>query len=370
MSKFSKIVCGIIAAILTVGLCALIVFLACSAMFSGFFNGSDIFICFVGIAIAFYATVIIHEAGHLIFGRISGYSFSSFRIGSLMLVRQNGKLKLRRMSIAGTGGQCLMLPPKPENGHIPVILYNLGGVIANLVLCILFGLGYFLFLKCIVAAYIFLIGTIISMIFAVTNGIPLDVGGIANDGMNAIYLSKDSSSAIAFRNQLLMNAAQTEGMRISQMPDEWFAVPDNADPQNLHIASIAVFKASRALDRGDTKAAEQEIGSLLNSRFNVIGLHRSLLTCDLIYCRLVNKSGEVDHLLSSGQKKFMSAMKDYPSVLRTEYAVALLVESNLKKAEEIMTKFDKCGRTFPYPQEISAERELMLGALDIYKRNV
>ena len=36
--------------------------------------------------------IIVHEMGHLAFGLATGYKFSSFRIGSLMLKKENGKL--------------------------------------------------------------------------------------------------------------------------------------------------------------------------------------------------------------------------------------------------------------------------------------
>ena len=38
-------------------------------------------------AAAYYLQLILHEGGHLIFGAATGYRFSSFRIGSLMLVK-------------------------------------------------------------------------------------------------------------------------------------------------------------------------------------------------------------------------------------------------------------------------------------------
>lgn len=53
---------------------------------------------------AFFLQIIIHEAGHLIFGLLSGYRFCSFRIGSLMWIKKEGKLQLKRYSIAGTAG--------------------------------------------------------------------------------------------------------------------------------------------------------------------------------------------------------------------------------------------------------------------------
>lgn len=85
----------------------------------------------IGLLFGMYAAilvhVIIHEAGHLVFGLLSGYKFSSFRIFSFMWVKEGDKISVRRLSIAGTGGQCLMSPPDMVDGKIPVVLYNLGG---------------------------------------------------------------------------------------------------------------------------------------------------------------------------------------------------------------------------------------------------
>ena len=91
------------------------------SLFSGFFNPLEVAIGIAGILVLFYISIIVHEAGHLAFGLMSGYTFSSFRIGSLMWIKQDRKIKLRRLSIAGTGGQCLMTPPEEKNGKNPVV---------------------------------------------------------------------------------------------------------------------------------------------------------------------------------------------------------------------------------------------------------
>ena len=56
---------------------------------------------------------------------------------------------------------------------------------------------------------------------------------------------------------------------------------------------------------------------------------------------------------------FMKAMKRFPSVLRTQYALAVLEEKNVSKAETIKGDFDKAAKSYPYPHEIESERELM-----------
>ena len=59
--------------------------------------------------IVYMVNVIIHEGGHLIFGLMTGYKFNSFRIFSVILIKQNGKLKIKNISLAGTGGHGICL---------------------------------------------------------------------------------------------------------------------------------------------------------------------------------------------------------------------------------------------------------------------
>ena len=102
----------------------------------GISSGEKIFrLCttLVFLYLAVLIHIVLHEAGHLVFGLMSGYHFSSFRIGSHMLMKEDGKLVHRKIKIEGTGGQCLMSPPEMVDGKFPVVLYNLGGSIANLV---------------------------------------------------------------------------------------------------------------------------------------------------------------------------------------------------------------------------------------------
>ena len=337
-------------------------------LLSGFFNPFEVILGLAGIMLLAYISIIVHEAGHLIFGLMSGYGFSSFRIGSLMWVKQGGKIRLRRFSLAGTGGQCLMVPKGESESRAQFITFNLGGVYANVILSCLFGLLYFLSLRVILLTLVFLFGAIVSFFVAITNGIPIALGGIANDGMNALHLSKNTDAAIAFRNQLLMNAAQTNGTSLEQMPDEWFELPEGADMQNVHCASIAVFRANRCFATQDMLTAENEIIRVLHSGYNIIGLHRSLLTLDLIYCRLVNDSdADISSLLTPELKKIMHAMRTFPAVIRTEYTIALLAENDENKAAKILEEFDKKAKNYPYQQDAAFERGLIFKALEIYK---
>lgn len=305
--------------------------------------------------------IIVHEAGHLVFGLISGYEFSSFRIGNMMFLKEDGKIRVRKFSIAGTAGQCLMSPPDLVDGKMPVVLYNLGGCIFNLIVSVIFGV-----LACVkgenpIVFIIYVAFAVIGVAFALTNGIPLMVGPISNDGHNAMSLGKNPKAMQAFWLQLKVNNEQAKGKRLKEMPESWFPVPADEDLGNGLIVALGVFRVSWLMDQLRLEEAVEYMEELLNKGTGIIGLHRSLLTNERIFCELVAKANvsEAMNLHNEEHEKFVKSMKNTPSVIRTEYAYALLAEKDEKKAEELLAQFEKVAKTYPYPREIEGERELL-----------
>ena len=306
--------------------------------------------------ISFIVNIAFHEAGHLIFGLITGYRFISYRLGSLMLMKSGGKLRFGRMSIAGTGGQCLMLPPEPADGKVPCVLYNLGGSIVNL----LFG-GI---MTAISAANewnpILLMFGMIAIAMALANGIPFHAGLIDNDGMNAISLMKAPEAMNAFGTQFKIAAAQTDGMRLRDMPDEWFELPSaEGTESNALIASIAVFAENRLMDEYNFEAALELTDRLLSAK-GVLGLHRQLLMLDRISCLyLLGRVDEADRLFcEKSNRKAMKQMRNFLMIPRTKYIAALLGK-NGGDAAALHTEFDKLCQKYPYKGDIESERGLL-----------
>lgn len=316
---------------------------------------------FFGMYAALFFHMIVHEAGHLLFGLMTGYKFSSFRIASFMWLNENGKIKFKRLSLSGTGGQCLMIPPDMKNGKFPFVLYNLGGSFINVILGILLLIGYFQFKNVPYVSYLFLIFAIVGIMVAMMNGIPMRMGVVDNDGYNAFALLKNKEAAEAFWVQLKINEQCTKGVRSKDMPSEWFAIPTDEAMKNSMVAARAVFACNRLMDEEKFKEADTLIEHILEIESGIVGLHHDLLICDRIYVELIeeNRSEVIECMLNKEQKKFMKTMKHYPSVLRTQYAIALIFEQNTEKAETIRQKFENIAKTYPYSQDIEAERNLM-----------
>lgn len=95
-------------------------------------------VVFLSLYVSLLLTTIIHEAGHLVMGLATGYKYLSFRIGSIVLQKTEQGLKFKKYSIAGTGGQCLMIPPEVKNPEdVPYFWYNFGGGLFNLLTAVL-----------------------------------------------------------------------------------------------------------------------------------------------------------------------------------------------------------------------------------------
>ncbi len=315
----------------------------------------------IWVYVSFFAQIIIHEAGHLVFGLASGYKFSSFRIGSIMIARINGKLCLKNISIPGTAGQCLMDPPDMKDGKMPYVMYNLGGSIFNMITALVFGLLTFLIPENIYFSPFFVPMALIGFLFALMNGIPMRMGTVDNDGYNAISLGKNEKALKAFWMQMKVSDMQLGGMRLHEMPDELFAFPSDEDMQNSMVATSGVFACNRLMDEKRFEEADAHMEHILSIKSGMIGLHRALLVYDRIYCALINENynGEIKIKPSEEEKKILKAMKNFSSVMRTEFAIALIHEKDEKKAQDIKNQFEKIMKNYPYESDIAGERELI-----------
>ena len=305
--------------------------------------------------------IVIHEAGHLVFGLMTGYRFNSFRVFNLMLLKENGRLCLRKLSIAGTGGQCLMDPPDLKDGDMLFVLYNLGGAFLNLLSSLLFGGLALLCAPWSFRQTALLLLAFIGVAFALINGLPFGSGPVSNDGRNTVELAKNPEARRAFWIQMKGNVLVSRGVRVKDMPAEWFVMPSEEGMKNGMIAVVGVLACNRLMDEQRFEEAGRLIERVLREGSAVAGMHRALLTCDRMFIELIgdNRREVLDGMMTKEQKRLMKAMKQLPSVIRTEYAWALLAEKDAAKAEKLRRQFDRAAKTYPYPSEAAGERELL-----------
>ena len=314
----------------------------------GRFSFTEILISLLLLFFAYAINVVLHEGGHLVMGLLTGYRFLSFRILSWILIKdENGRYHVDSFSIPGTLGQCLLIPPElDENGHMPNVLYNLGGIMVNFLITILSVLIFFLTPITGYARVFFGMLGLTSLLMGLENAIPLNALGMNNDGSNMVSLAKSPRVVKALWKQLKVNAYQTQGYLFQQMPKELFTMPTVQEMGDSIISAEAVFIENLEMEMMDHEKTLETIDYLLNTKeINLIDIYRVLLQSDRILLRLIlQKPVNVDKDMRKALKQFSV----FPNALVTRYAIARLLDKDSKEDEKIRKQFEKTIGKYPF----------------------
>lgn len=326
------------------------------------FTSSDNIILMLSVFIlyfyfAFFLHIIIHECGHLIFGLKTGYKFVSIRFFNFMLIKEDDKIKRKKFSLAGTGGQCLLAPPDYNNGDFPIVLYNLGGCIMNVFTSIFAMIIFLIHLNPWIDAF-FIIFSLCGIGSALTNGIPLHTTQIANDGANVVALRKDHEAKKAFWIQMKINELTSLNIRLKDMPEELFDF-ECKDLDNQLLSTIEIFKTQRYMDLHNFIKAKELMQWLLENANMLMGIHKHILINDLIYIAIIENDNEtIEKLMTKEHKKMRKALKTNLSFLRTQYAYELFLNQSAKTVKTIKD-FNKFASNYPYKADVESESELI-----------
>lgn len=326
----------------------------------------------VGIAALFFAIAIlipIHEAGHLIFGLLSGYKFVSFRIFNYTFIKENGKIHIKKFSIAGTGGQCLLTPPDRPFNEIPTVLYNLGGVIANFVVLILLLPVLWTDINPYWREFVLII-ILIDAIIMFMNGIPMKINGVGNDGKNTIELLKSPASKRGLIYQLRTNALIQNGVRPMDMPAEWFAIPEDIDYTNAMEVAVPIMAASRLIDEMRFEEALEAFQGLYEKKDEIIPLYVNEIACELVYLQLVTgKTADAEAILDKDLRQYIETYRKFMSSKeRLHFAITLYLDKDIDKATEIFENLKSRRNDYLLQGEVISDLALMEQNLRQFRR--
>lgn len=280
-------------------------------------NGLAVFMLYwmAGMAIlaaAIYAQIIIHEGGHLACGLATGYRFVSFRVASIILYRDGGRLRAGRFSVAGTGGQCLLEPPTDEAAdaeRMPYRAYCMGGAAANLAAAAAAAAILAAGIQSVAAAFTATMFLFTGIVMAAMNGIPMRVGGLPNDGLNARMIRRSNAIRRMLWVQLKVNALYSRGRRLREMPDGWFSIPEGADLANPMYATVAMFDVWRQIECRDFEAADALLLRLHACSGRMIELFRLEISADRMFtaAMLRRPKREIRRILTERAAKYLAA---------------------------------------------------------------
>lgn len=310
--------------------------------------------------IAIFAHIILHEGGHLVAGLMSGYKFVSFRIGSFTLLHLNGKLQIKKFSIAGTAGQCLMMPPQRPIEQIGTSFYNLGGILSNLIFA-LASLALFPVIDNAFARIFLSIFAIIGFLLALVNGIPLKIGGISNDGNNVLYLNKNQRSKAAFVYQLITNALVQDGTRPKELPAEYLSFDTDIDYKDPLQVNHLLLSASTWLDKMQYEDCYTILNVALQHKKDMVTLFTHEIVCEVIYTALL--TGRIDEARTLFDKDIKQYVEQHKEVMSAKQrllcAWSYYAENDKVTAQEIYNKVYNNRHNYLMQGEVAMDIALM-----------
>ncbi len=332
-------------------------------------NGSsmsllDFLIIFASLYVSSFLSTIIHEGGHLVMGLATDYKFLSFRVGSVMIAKTDEGLKFKKYSIAGTGGQCLLAPPDVKNPEkMPFFWYNFGGGLFNL-LTALICLPFILIAENKLLKIVLIVFAVTSVFSGLVNLIPLKLA-VSNDGMNILTFLRNPYANGICTNQLKINALQTRGTRLKDMPENLFEYDENQT--DSFSSTMLALKASRLADEFKFEEAEQLYDKYLdNPKIPQILYYEAL--CELLFCKLINGASKetIEEIYDKDLQNYIkSSGKTMISRRKLMYAYWLIFEKNPENAKKEYDLAHKMKDTYP----IKGDAESELAIIEYVKEN-
>lgn len=316
-------------------------------------------ISFAALVVGVFVNAILHEAGHLVGGLLTGYKFLSFRIFNLTLQKEDEGWHWKKFSIMGTLGQCLMCPPHTQN--VPYFWYNVGGVMVNLIICVISSIMLYAFDLTMVPFEFCVMLLATGIWFLLTNAIPMTPGGAPNDGKNILILWRHPEQRKHLHNMLAVAAEQSLGQRVCEMSEEWFeSTPVTKDSTVMEMSARNLHYA-RLMDEMRFEEAREVAEELMSLGTSLPQLFQMEVASDLLLLELatLNRLEIVNELWDKkfgiGNMTLQKYITTYRKYLPMKCAVLFAYELiNNQSPEEAQKYYDEVAsnlNTFTQPGE-------------------
>lgn len=297
--------------------------------------------------------IILHEGGHFLFGLLAGYKPISFRVFSFTLVfQEDGKKSLKRITIPGTAGQCLMEPPK-ETTLAPTTIYLLGGGLMNISLSLL----AVLYMVLVNQYPVFLLAFVLAgMISGILNLFPYSF----NDGATILALHRNPALLKCVNQQFYINAQLSKGVLLKSIDQAYFAIPEDADCTQYLYTTMFMYKYQRYLELGEFESAAKVIDDLWQVSDEMIEMHKMEVRAEKLFClcAIENKPREAIELYETQLEKILPKIK-LMDKKRIMMSYALFALKDEKLASQYEDESRKLAKTFPLKGVVKTELMLM-----------
>lgn len=316
------------------------------------FSFIDIILGFLVFILSIPLHIVLHEAGHLIGGLLSGYQFIMFRLFHTVWIKTNEGISRRKQVVQGLLGQALMAPPENEENP-PFLLYHSSGLIVNLATALLMFYAGWVISNPSVAFLLFLSGGVAFFLF-ITNIIPMK----GNDGYNIVQHYKRPETLAETTNILHLYGGMVRGESFVNL-QRYITLDSPKSFENPNTVTFYTAQAAAAFEQYDFNEACKIYQDLWRNRTQLMDLHKPEIYFNYLFCLFLTEPAHEDILKIKETTIYKNYLKmKAADTFKVRAAEAIYAEEDVDKATILLDEGEKLIATAPTISEEKLERHL------------
>lgn len=185
--------------------------------------------------------------------------------------------------------------------------------------------------------------------------------------MNISINTVETQMGIAYKKlrkalQLAVNAEVQKGVRLKDMPDEWFPNDEVTDYRNIMQVAVKLLYISRYVDRKEFETAHVLFSEIERHKEEIVGLYVKEIECELLFLELIGerRKEEIERLYTDKIKRYIQRYKIMmSSKQRLLCALALYWENQPERAKEIYEKVARKRDKYLLQGEVNSDLDIM-----------
>lgn len=281
-----------------------------------------------------YVHIILHELGHYLFGKMTGYELVYFQLPHFRYEAKKKKFTRLGNRIPGMMGQCLMQPSnKGSYTEKPYFLYLSGGLIINLLTAALFYLGSFIIPGAI--SFTFFALSLPPFLLFIMNVMPYGFtdGGVIHE------LRKSKISKTLYFKQLELAALFEEGKEFSDISDVYFTeIADGTYMESKMGEYILLIAYQKHLSEREFEKADKLLQDYQANWNYLASPYSRILASEILFNHAIfGRKEEAEQLMSTIESHpLLKNYYEHSKVAQTAYN--FFVKADVAEAKKNLTQ--------------------------------
>lgn len=292
----------------------------------------DLPLLFLAFFLSLPLHIILHEAGHLIGGLLSGYNFIMFRLFNTVWIKTNEGISRRRQQVQGLLGQALMTPPENVDNP-PFLLYHSSGFLVNLLTgMLLIVLGNMLS-NATLSLMVYAAAASAILLFLM-NAIPKQ----PNDGYNIVEQIKRPDTTTELTTILRLYGEMVKGTSFTEL-QKYIDLDKINTIENPNNVTLLTAQAAAYQEQYDFENARDIYARIWKQRDDLLDPHKPDVYLNYLFNLLMTNPHHED----IAKLKESTVLQNYSQakladVLKIRAAEAIYVEGDFATAKELLAE--------------------------------